>query len=326
MEGTVDVVAVGHAIVDVLAPSEDALVGRFGLTKGTMTLVDDVQAAEIYAALGSKTEASGGSAANTAAGLASLGSSVAFVGKVGDDPLGQAFAVDIRAAGVRYEVPAGTSGPGTGRCLIMVTPDAERTMCTSLGIGDQLAPTDVDTALIGAAQVLYLEGYLCGPEHIAPAVEAAVAAAESGGALVSLSLSDPSWVGLFGPQLDKLLDRVDILFGNAQEACAITGETNVSAAVARLAARCPTVVVTRGAEGSTVADGGTVVEVPAAAVSQVVDTTGAGDLFAAGYLYGVVRGLGPERSARLGALAAAEVISHFGARPLTSLATLAAGI
>jgi sugar/nucleoside kinase (ribokinase family) len=327
MDQTPEVVTVGHAIVDVLAPSPDELVASFGLEKGSMTLVDETEAEKIYAALGPATEASGGSAANTAACLASLGASVAFVGKVRDDSLGRVFVHDIRAAGVRFDVTPVPGlpiavGPATGRCLIMVTPDAEKTMCTNLGVGALLGADDVDIEAIAAAQVVYLEGYLYAPPTDA-AVQRAIAAARDAGTAVAFSLSDPFWVDLHRDSLDRLLDRVDLLFANEQEACAMAGVDDVQAAVEALARRCATVAVTRGALGSVVASGGQVVSVPAAAVTRVVDTTGAGDSYAAGFLYGVVGQRGLEASARLGALAAAEVVSHLGGRPLESLAQLA---
>jgi fructokinase len=320
MDRNPEVVTLGHAIVDVLAPSEDGLVASFGLEKGTMTLIDDSQAEKIYASLGPATEASGGSAANTAACLASLGASVSFIGKVRDDALGHVFIHDIRSAGVSYEIPPAEEGPGTGCCLIMVTPDAEKTMCTNLGIGARLGPEDVDTAAIAAAGVVYLEGYLYGGGSTNPAVERAIAAARAAGTRVALSLSDPNWVQFYGRELASLLDRVDLLFANEQEACGITGEANLDTALAVLARRCPTVAVTCGARGSMVATGRDVVAVPAAPVGRVVDTTGAGDSYAAGYLYGFIRGWSPERSAGEGALAAAEIVSHLGARPQQPLA------
>ncbi len=264
-------VTLGHAIVDVLAPSDDALVAGFGLEKGTMTLIDERQAETIYAALGPATEASGGSAANTAACLASLGGSVQFIGKVRDDDLGRVFIHDIRAAGVEYSVaPAGRSGagPGTGRCLIMVTPDAEKTMCTNLGIGAQLSPYDVDVAAIRAARVLYLEGYLIGAGFTDAAAERAVTAAGDAGVLVALSLSDPAWVGLRRKELDAVLDAVDLLFANEQEACGLTDQADAAAAAQVLSRRCRTVAVTRGALGSIVATGTEVVSVPAAEVTR----------------------------------------------------------
>jgi sugar/nucleoside kinase (ribokinase family) len=319
-----EVVAVGHAIVDVLAPSEDSLVAGFGLQKGTMTLIDDADAEKIYASLGPATEASGGSAANTAACLASLGAAVEFTGRVRNDGLGGVFTHDIRAAGVRFEVPPADSGPGTGRCLVMVTPDAEKTMCTNLGAGALLSPDDLDERSIAAAKILYLEGYLCGKPETDPAVDRAVAVAREQGTLVALSGSDPAWVELMRSRLDALIDRVDIFFANEAEACGLTGAATVESALGQLSRRCPTVAVTLGAKGSIVAQGSDVVSVPAAPVARVVDTTGAGDSYAAGFLYGVVRESGPETSARLGSLAAAEIVSHLGARPLSRLSDLAA--
>jgi fructokinase len=321
MDANPEVVTVGHAIVDVLAPSEDELVASFGLEKGTMTLIDDARAEKIYASLGPATEVSGGSAANTAACLASLGGSAAFIGKVRDDTLGHFFSHDIRAAGVQYEMAPSPEGPGTGSCLIMVTPDAEKTMCTHLGIGALLAPEELDAGAIASARVVYVEGYLYGDRPTNPAVERAIAVARQAGTAVALSLSDPYWVELHGAELESLLDRVDLLFANEHEACGITGEADLDAALAALARRCGTVAVTRGEHGSVVAQGGEIVSVPAAPTSRVVDTTGAGDSYAAGFLFGFTRGLGSEHSARLGGLAAAEIVSHLGARPQQSLAS-----
>ncbi len=323
-----EVVTVGHAIVDVLAPSDDELVARFGLEKGTMTLVDDTQAQHIYSALGPATEMSGGSAANTAASLASLGAAVDFMGKVRDDVLGRVFAHDIKAAGVGYaiEPDPDPAGPGTGRCLIMVTPDAEKTMCTNLGIGALLAPDDIGADAIRQARVVYMEGYLYGGGGTDPTVDRVVSVAAENATLVAFSLSDPAWAELHGPEIDPLLDRVDVLFANEQEACVMARTSDVAAAVQTLGRRCSTVAVTLGARGAMVASGGQVVSVPAAPVDRVVDTTGAGDSFAAGFLFGLVRDLGPDRSARLGALVASEVVSHLGARPQTSLQALAAGV
>jgi sugar/nucleoside kinase (ribokinase family) len=324
MQPSIELVTLGHAIVDVLAPSPDELVHELGLTKGTMTLVDDLQAESIYARLGPATEVSGGSAANTAAALASLGAAVSFVGKVADDELGRVFIHDIRAAGVTFSVPPQAGGPGTGRSLIMVTPDAEKTMCTNLGVGAQLQPDDLDEHDIAEARILYIEGYLYGDRETDGAVERAVSVARQSGTLVSLSLSDPSWVETHHAAMDRLLDSVDILFANEEEACGMAGAGDIEAALVALGRRCPTVAVTRGAGGSLVWRHGAVTAVPAAEVERVVDTTGAGDSYAAGFLYGVVRDLGTRPSARLGAMVAGEVVSHFGARPQMSLAELGA--
>jgi sugar/nucleoside kinase (ribokinase family) len=330
MDRPTEIVTIGHAIVDLLAPTEDAVVAGLGLAKGTMTLIDDETARRVTAALGPVTPVSGGSAANTAAGLASLGAATALGGKVRDDELGEAFARDIHAAGVGFDVPFATTGPGTGRSMVMVTPDAEKTMCTSLGVGDLLAPDDLDVALLSAARIVYIEGYLCGLEHTDATVELALVAAASGrglgassGPAVSLSLSDPLWVELHGKDMARLLDRVQILFANEQEACLLTGTEDVGAALRLLAERCETVVITRGPAGSVVSSAGVYVETAAEPVGQVVDTTGAGDLFAAGYLFGHLRGAPPAEAARLGGLASAEVIGHLGARPQTSLRALA---
>jgi sugar/nucleoside kinase (ribokinase family) len=324
MDRAFDVVTLGHAIVDVLARTDDALVAGLGLGKGTMTLVDDEASARIYAAIEPAAAVSGGSAANTAAGLASLGARTAFIGKVRDDDLGDTFVRDIRASGVAFDVAPATTGPATGRCLVLVTPDAEKTMCTNLGIGDLVAPGDVDPALVASAGIVYIEGYLCGLEHTDGTVAATLDAAAAGGTTVALSLSDPLWVQLHGADMAALLDRVDILFANEQEACLLVGADDVKAAAAVLAERCETVVVTRGAAGSVVSAGGAWVEIGAEPIDRVVDTTGAGDLYAAGYLFGHTRGLPPEDAARLGGLASAEVISHLGARPVRPLDRLAA--
>ncbi|HVA74262.1 MAG TPA: adenosine kinase [Acidimicrobiales bacterium] len=324
MENNERVVTVGHAIVDVLSPSDDGLVERLGLHKGTMALVDGEKAELIYSSLGPATEASGGSAANTAACLASLGEPVVFVGKVAADPLGKVFSHDIRAAGVRFDsAPESRVDAGTGRCLILVTPDAEKTMCTNLGIGAMLGPADVDVASITAAEIVYMEGYLYGERHTDQAVEEIIRVAKAAGTKVALSLSDPAWVDLNAPHFDRILDQVDLLFANEEEARRMTDSGDAQSAVEVLAERCETVVVTLGAQGSLVRTGRDLARVPAAPVDHVVDTTGAGDSYAAGFLYGFVNDLGPERSARLGALASSEVVSHLGARPLRSLAELA---
>jgi sugar/nucleoside kinase (ribokinase family) len=324
MNQPLEVVTMGHAIVDVLAFSDDELVASHGLGKGTMTLVEGDRAEEIYASLGSTTEVSGGSAANTAAGLASLGAAVAFLGKVRDDSLGRVFIHDIRAAGVRFDVPPASEGPGTGRSMIMVSPDAEKTMCTSLGMGACLLPEDLDEAAIAGAEILYLEGYMYGDRPTNPAVERAIDLAKQSGTLVALSLSDPYWVDLHRDELDKLIDPVDVLFANEQEAIGMTCVDDVAQATKRLSARCEHLVVTLGPKGSLVVVNDELVSVPAVEVEQVTDTTGAGDSFAAGFLFGMVRGYGPERCSQLGALAAAEVVSHLGARPQQPLSEMAA--
>jgi sugar/nucleoside kinase (ribokinase family) len=319
-----DVVTVGHAIVDVLAHCDDALVAAHGLVKGTMTLVDLERSAAVYASMSSGVEVSGGSAANTAAGVASLGGRAAFVGKVRDDELGEIFTHDLRSTGVVYSTPAGTSGPPTARCLILVTPDAERTMNTYLGVAGELAAGDIDGGLVGSARITYVEGYLVGLPSAGTALEAAIAAAHRGGRQVALTLSDPSWVARQRDAFSALLPKIDVLLGNEAEALEITGEATLDAALAALTKTTAVVAVTRGADGAVASDGKETVAVAAEPVAHVEDTTGAGDLFAAGFLLGLARERPLEDCLRLGALAAAEVISHIGARPQVSLAELAA--
>jgi sugar/nucleoside kinase (ribokinase family) len=323
-EANLDVVTVGHAIVDVLAHCDDALVAAHGLVKGTMTLVDHDRSAAIYDSMPAGIEVSGGSAANTAAGVASLGGRAAFIGKVRDDALGEIFTHDLRSTGVAYSTPPATSGPPTARCLILVTPDAERTMNTYLGVAGELAAGDVHAEVVAAARITYVEGYLVGLPSAEGALAAAVGAAHGAGRRVALTLSDPSWVALERDAFKALLPDVDVLLGNAAEAIELTGETDLEAALRALAKSCPTVALTRGKEGAVATDGNGVVSVSALPVDAVVDTTGAGDLFAAGFLLGLSRERPLADCLRLGALAAGEVISHTGARPQTSLAELVA--
>jgi len=334
---TLDVVTVGHAIVDVLAHTDDALVAAHGLAKGTMTLVDLDRSAAVYQSMPAGIEVSGGSAANTAAGVASLGGAAAFVGKVRDDALGEIFTHDLRSTGVVYTTPAATSGPPTARCLILVTPDAERTMNTYLGVAGELAAPDVDQSLVASARITYVEGYLVGLPSAEGALNAAVEAAHRAGRRVALTLSDSFWVQLQRDAFAALLPRVDILLGNEGEALEMTGEADLEGAIAALhkswggsappdppaAGARFIVALTRGAAGAIASDGEETVSVPAEPVATVEDTTGAGDLFAAGFLLGLARERPLTDCLRLGALAAAEVISHTGARPQTSLAALA---
>ena len=322
-EPTLDVVTVGHAVVDVLAHVDDALVAAHGLAKGTMTLVDLERSAVVYDSMPPGIEVSGGSAANTAAGIASLGGTAAFIGKIRDDFLGEIFLHDLRSTGVVYTTPASTSGPPTARCLILVTPDAERTMNTYLGTAGELDADDVDPALVAGARITYVEGYLVGLPSAEDALAVAVEAAHDAGRRVALTLSDPSWVALQRDAFTALLPSVDILLGNEAEAREITGESDPEAALRGLTKTCPVVAITRGAAGAGASDGNETISVPAEPVTDLEDTTGAGDLFAAGFLLGLAREKPLEACLRLGALAAAEVISHIGARPQTSLAALA---
>ena len=321
---SLDVVAVGSAIVDVLAHSDDAFIASHGLVKGTMVLVDHDQSAALYDAMPAGIEVSGGSAANTAAGIASLAGRVAFIGKVRDDALGEIFIHDLRSTGVVYTTPPGTSGPPTARCLVLITPDAERTMGTYLGTAGEMSAADVDPAVVASARITYVEGYLVGLLSAEGALEAAVEAAHAAGRKVALTLSDPAWVALQHDAFKALLPEIDILLGNELEALELTGETDVEAALRALTKSCSVVALTRGPAGAIASDGNEAISVPAEAVATVVDTTGAGDLFASGFLLGLARERPLEECLRLGALAAAEVISHIGARPQTSLASLAA--
>jgi sugar/nucleoside kinase (ribokinase family) len=322
-EPTLDVVTVGHAVVDVLAHVDDALVAAHGLMKGTMTLVDHDRSAAVYDSMPAGIEVSGGSAANTAAGIASLGGSAAFIGKTRDDALGEIFLHDLRSTGVVYTTTPSTSGPPTARCLILVTPDAERTMNTYLGTAGALDADDVDPVLVGGARLTYVEGYLVGLSSAEDALAVAVKTAHDAGRRVALALSDPSWVALQRDAFTALLPSVDILLGNEAEALEITGESDLEAALRGLTKTCPVVAITRGAAGAVASNGNETVSVPAQPVTKLEDTTGAGDLFAAGFLLGLAREKSLEACLRLGALAAAEVISHIGARPQTSLAALA---
>jgi sugar/nucleoside kinase (ribokinase family) len=318
-----DVLALGNAIVDVISSTPDELLVAQGLTKGTMALIDAGAAELLYRAMGPGTESSGGSAANTAAGVASFGGTAGFVGKVTGDLLGQVFTHDIRASGVEFVTAPAASG-STARCLILVTPDAERTLNTHLGVAGDVRPADIDPDQVARADILYVEGYLCGLPTTRDTLAKAVEVAHSAGRRVALSLSDPAWVELHHDELSELIDDVDVLFGNEAEALGLCGTDRLDLALADLRQRCELVVLTRGPAGSVVASGAEEHSVPAAPVDHLVDTTGAGDLFAAGFLFGLTRGLDLERCARLGGIAAAEIISHLGARPQTPLAALAA--
>ncbi len=320
---TLDVLAVGNALVDVLSSVDDGLVAQCGLAKGTMALIDARRAVDLYAALPPGIEASGGCAANTAVGMVSLGGSAAFVGRVAADQLGEVFAHDIRASGVRFESDLAAGGNPTGRCLIAVTPDGERTMSTFLGAAAELTASDIPAELVGSAAVTYLEGYLWDEPEAKQALRVAIDHAHGHGRYVALSLSDPFCVDRHRAELVDLVGRVDLVFCNEAEATGLFQVDELEDALRPLADRCAVVVVTRGADGVTVVAEGARTDVAADAVDEVVDTTGAGDLFAAGFLRGTTAGADPATCARLGALAAAEVIGHFGARPQTRLADVA---
>jgi sugar/nucleoside kinase (ribokinase family) len=322
---TLDVVGIGNAIVDVLAQADDSFIQQEKLAKGTMALIDESRAQALYGRMGPGIEASGGSAANTIAGIASLGGKAGYIGKVADDVLGRVFAHDLRAAGVHYETPPLTGGPATARCLILVTPDAQRTMGTFLGASVEFQPGDVDRALIESAQITYLEGYLFDRPSAKEAFRQAAALAHQAGRKVSLTLSDPFCVDRHRADFrDLIRGHVDILFANEAEICSLYETKNFAEAAAAIRSEAEIAVLTRSEKGAVVVTAKQQTEVPAAPVARVVDTTGAGDLFAAGFLYGFTRGKGMEHCAKLGALCAAEIISHFGARPAAKLVELAA--
>lgn len=318
-----DVVAIGSAIVDVLARTTDDFIVDHDLVKGSMALVDLATSDALYSDLSAGVEASGGSAANTAAGLASLGGRVGFIGRVCNDQLGKVFTHDISAIGVNSSTTVATEGPATARCLVMVTPDAERTMCTYLGAAGTLEPADVDEAFVASAAVLYAEGYLWDAPSAKEALTRAFDAAHAAGRQTAFTLSDPFCVDRFRDEFVALIDeRIDLVFANQVELCALFEVDDLEDAVERARAHRATWAVTRSGEGSIVFSGGERFDVPAVPVTDVVDTTGAGDLYAAGFLYGYTRGLALTECARIGSVAAAEVISHIGARPEVPLASL----
>jgi sugar/nucleoside kinase (ribokinase family) len=322
---TIDVVGIGNAIVDVLAQADDSFVQQENLAKGTMALIDEARAQALYGRMGAGIEASGGSAANTIAGIASLGGKAGYIGKVADDVLGGVFAHDLRAAGVHYETPPLKGGPATARCLILVTPDAQRTMGTFLGASVEFQPGDIDRALIESAQITYLEGYLFDRQSAKEAFRQAAALAHQAGRKVSLTLSDPFCVDRHRADFrDLIRGHVDVLFANEAEICSLYETKNFAEAAATIRNEAEIAVLTRSEKGAVVVTAKQQTEVPAAPVARVVDTTGAGDLFAAGFLYGFTRDKGMEHCAKLGALCAAEIISHFGARPAAKLVELAA--
>jgi adenosine kinase len=320
-----DVLGIGNAIVDVLARTEDDFLIKQKMHKGGMQLIDEARAEAIYDAMGPAVEISGGSAANTTAGVASLGARAAFVGKVKDDDLGRVFAHDIRAAGVAFETPPASEGPSTGRCYVLVTPDGERTMNTFLGAAQDLHPADIDADMVAAAEITYLEGYLWDPPRAKEAFLKAAGIAHSAGRLVALTLSDAFCVDRYrGEFLDLIRKQtVDLIFANERELHSLYETADFESALSALRADARLGVVTRSEKGCLIVTREETDAVHARPVERVVDATGAGDLFAAGFLVGLSRGNDYRAAARLGALAAAEVIQHLGARPATSLKALA---
>jgi sugar/nucleoside kinase (ribokinase family) len=320
-----DVLGIGNAIVDVIARTEEDFLLKQGMNKGTMALIDEPRAQAIYDAMGPAIETSGGSAANTIVGLSSLGSRSAFIGKVKDDVLGRAFTHDIRAAGVAFTTPPAAAGPSTARCYVLVTPDGERTMNTYLGAAQDLHPADIDADLVAASAILYLEGYLWDPKNAKDAFLKAAAIAHEAKRSVALTLSDAFCVDRWRAEFLQLMrsHTVDLIFANEGELHSLYQTADFDSAVNALRADVTTAVVTRSEKGCLVIGPDGIEAVSAFPVERVVDTTGAGDLFAAGFLSGVARGADDRTCGRLGALAAAEVIQHLGARPERSLRDLA---
>jgi sugar/nucleoside kinase (ribokinase family) len=320
-----DVLGIGNAIFDVLVQTDDGFLDSHGMTKGGMALIDEAGAASIYRDMGPATEMSGGSAANTIVGIANLGARAAYVGKVKDDQIGRLYAHDIRAAGVAFDTRPAPGGPATGCSYILVTPDGERTMNTYLGAAQDLTPADIDDAQIAASAILYLEGYLWDPASAKAAFVKASTIAHGAGRQVALTLSDSFCVDRYRDEFLGLMRNgtADLIFANEAELRSLYQTQDFDAALTQLRNDVKLGVVTRGEKGCVVASSEGVISVPAFPITKLVDTTGAGDLFAAGFLFGLVRGAGYEKAGMLGGLAAAEVIQHIGARPQTSLKELA---
>jgi len=320
-----DVLGIGNAIVDVIARAEDDFLVRQKMQKGGMALIDEPRAESIYDAMGPAIETSGGSAANTIVGVAGFGARAAFVGKVKDDELGRAFAHDIRAAGVAFDTPPSSDGPSTARCYVIVTPDGERTMNTYLGAAQDLHPADVDPAQIASAAFTYLEGYLWDPPHAKEAFRKAAKIAHEAGRKVALTLSDAFCVGRYRAEFLDLIKTgtVDLVFANESELKSLYETADFDTAAKALRGDARLAVVTRSEKGCVVVSKDDMIAVPAAPIGTMIDATGAGDLFAAGFLFGLARGRDLKTAARLGAIAAAEVIQHIGARPEVSLKALA---
>jgi sugar/nucleoside kinase (ribokinase family) len=319
-----DVVCIGNAIVDVLAKADDAFLKGNRLTKGAMTLIDAGKAELLYSAMGPGVEISGGSAANTAAGVASLGGRAGYIGKVCDDQLGAVFRHDIRAAGVTFASAPAKEGPPTARCLIFITPDAQRTMQTYLGACVELGPDDVPEKTIASAQITYLEGYLWDKDAAKEAFRKAVQIAHGAGRKVALTLSDSFCVERHRDEFRDLVDNhVDIVFANQHEIESLYQVKDVESAVAHLGAKKGrTTVITRSEKGSIIVGEGGVHNIAPDHIDKVVDTTGAGDLYASGFLYGLTQGKDLITSGKIASIAAAEIISHIGARPQVSLQEL----
>jgi sugar/nucleoside kinase (ribokinase family) len=320
-----DVLCIGNAVVDVIAPTDDAFLAAEGLDKGSMRLIDADEATRLYGRMGPGREISGGSAGNTAAGVAMLGGSAGFIGQVADDQLGDVYRHDISSLGIEFTTPARPQAEAsTGRVLVLVTPDAQRTMNTFLGAAQNLSSDALDEAQLKRAKILYLEGYLWDPEVPRAAMERAIGIVRDAGGAIAFTLSDSFCIERHRDSFNALIDsgRLDILFANEAEIVSLTGEEGFDAAVAATAKRVPVLVVTRGEKGAVAVEGDEAAQVAAEPVERIVDTTGAGDLFAAGFLTGRAQGRSNTDSLRMGAIAAAEVISHYGARPEADLRKL----
>ena len=320
MKSAYDVLGIGNAIVDVLSRTDEAFLGQHGLVKGSMMLIDEERAESLYDAMGPAIEVSGGSCGNTMAGIASFGGKGAYIGKVRDDQLGTVFGHDLRSIGVAFDTPKARSGPSTARCLILITPDAQRTMNTYLGACTGLGPSDIDPALVGSAAVTYVEGYLWDAPAAKQAVLKAFEAAHAQGRLVSITLSDSFCVHRYRDEFrDLVRNKVDILFGNEAEIKALYEVDTFEEAMEAVRREAKIAALTRSEKGSVVIKGSETWAVPASPAARVVDTTGAGDLYAAGFLFGYTHAKPLAECARLGGVAAAEVISHVGARPEQAL-------
>jgi sugar/nucleoside kinase (ribokinase family) len=318
---TLDIVAMGDAIVDVIASCDDEFLVTHRLPKGSMQLLSPAQADELYAAMGVAREMSGGSAANSMAGIAAMGGRSAFIGQIAEDQLGLIFEHDMHALGVRFETPPLEDGPPTGRCLILVTPDGQRTMNTCPGASHELSADALDRDLIASASILFLEGYLFGPVKPRAAMMEAIKIAHAAGRKVGFTLSESVCIAERKEPFTQMIESggVDLLFCNEDEALQLTGRTDLQSALDELQVHVPTLVITKGPEGAIGVEGGKTIAIPAAPVDQVVDTTGAGDLFAAGFLTARCKGANLERCLWTGAIAAGEVIKHYGARPIVDL-------
>ena len=323
-DATLDIVAMGDAIVDVIASCDDDFLTAHNLPKGSMQLLTPAEADALYAAMGVAREMSGGSAANSMAGIAAMGGDSAFIGQVAEDQLGLIFEHDMHALGVRFETPPLEGGPPTGRCLILVTPDGQRSMNTCPGASHELSSDALDRDLIASASILFLEGYLFGPDKPRAAMMEAIKIAHAADRKVAFTLSESVCIAGRKESFSRMIDGggVDLLFANQDEALQLTGRTDLESALNELKGKVPTLVITKGPLGAIGVENGVAIAIPAAPVEQVVDTTGAGDLFAAGFLAARCRGAGLERCLWTGAIAAGEVIKHYGARPIVDLKTI----